>query len=126
MSRKKPAPDPTWAYILGGIGFAGLGAGAVLGVLARAKNDEAKDLCDGNTTNCPAGTVDKANEAQSLSTAGWIVGGAGLASVAAAAVMYFTSETPQTGEARIAPQARTGWTPLLREDRLGVLLQGTF
>jgi hypothetical protein len=120
------APDHTWAYILGGIGFAGLGAGAVLGVLAQSKNDEAKDLCDGNTTNCPAGTADKANEAQRLSTAGWIAGGAGLASVGVAAVMYFTSETPQAGGARIVPRARTGWTPLLREDRLGVLLQGTF
>lgn len=81
-----------------GIGAAGLGVGAVFGILAFDETAKAKQYCDGN--NCPARkeVVDARNLAianGNVSTVGFVVGGAG---IAAGIVLLLTvgssSDTP--------------------------------
>lgn len=70
------------ALVFGGIGVAGVGVGTVFGLLSKSKHDDADQHCDGERCRDQAG-VDLKAEARSkgnLSTAFFIIGGAGLAS----------------------------------------------
>ncbi len=95
--------DHTLAYVLGGVGVVGVAGGVVLGLMASSKNDEALDMCDGQTTNCPPGTIKKSDEAKGYSTAGIIVGGVGVVSLGVAAVLYFSGN-------EAAAEAARSWT----------------
>ncbi len=118
--------DHTLAYILGGVGIVGLAGGAVLGTMAISANAEAKDLCDGRTTNCPPETLDKSDEAKSYSTAGLIVGGVGIVSLGVAAVLYFSgdSSTETAKGWKLPGGSEVSWQ--VTAERTSVMLEGTF
>ena len=102
----------TWVGL--GVGVVGIGVGTVTGVLALGKASDVKSACSG--THCPPGTkstVTSGRTMATVSTIGFVVGGAGLV---AAAVGYFVLSKPSTTTARI--------TPFVTASSLG--LDGTF
>ena len=103
----------TLGLIVGGVGVAGVALGAVTGLMAIGKSNEAKDAGCNNDGACPvAAAVDSADSARTLatvSTIGFIAGGVG---VAAGAVLFFTApakkSAPTTGGIRVVPNAGPG------------------
>ncbi len=86
----------TLGFVLGGVGVAGLGAGAVTGLMVLGKKSTLDASCDARKVCSQAG-VDAAQSGRTLeivSTVGWIVGAVGLGAGA-----YFVL-TSGTGEAR--------------------------
>ena len=67
--------------VTGGIGIALLGAGAVFGLVAKSKNDDAAKLCTGNVCNSPDAIrlTDDAHRAATFSTVGFVAGGTAIA-----------------------------------------------
>lgn len=103
------------AYILGGVGVAGLGVGSFFGIRAIAKNEDAKEFCPrGNVCDDERGETltDDANQAAVISNIAFGVGGAALAG---AIVLYITA--PSRHE---SPGLAAAVTPS------GVWLKGAF
>jgi hypothetical protein len=98
----------TIGIAVGGVGVAGLAVGAITGLMAIGKSNDAKAVCpeDGRCANRDA--VDASDSARTLglvSTIGFIAGGVGLA---AGAALYFTAakgEALKTGRVRVIPSA---------------------
>jgi hypothetical protein len=89
------------AYVLLGVGAAGLALGSVTGLLAMSKEGDLEDLCpqDGR---CPRGEPTETLEsARTLATVSTIGFGVGLASAAVGAVLLFTGSN--SGSARSTP-----------------------
>jgi hypothetical protein len=95
----------TIGFIVGGLGVAGVALGAVTGLMAIGKSNDAKDKC-ANDGACPdARAVDSANSAKTLatvSTIGFIAGGVALG---AGAVLVFTAPSGKKTAVRMIPQA---------------------
>lgn len=125
-SAPAPAPNRTGAYVSWAIGGLALAAGAGFGAVAmKGKNDLATS-CPAN--NCPDAEASKLSDAKTfgnISTAGFIVGGVG---VALGTVLYFTagsSSSASNGSGRNAgtttPAAReTGFAAMQPRAYLGL------
>lgn len=107
-----PRNNRRWlAYGALGVGAVGIGVGAMFGILASSKWNDAKQGCteaNGAFASCPAGADQLRKDAQSratLSTVGFVVGGAALgASVVLYLVTRRESATPRmTRRTRITP-----------------------
>jgi hypothetical protein len=101
-----------WIYGAGGLGAAGLIVGSITGAMVLGKKGTIDDNCAG--TRCNAAGMDAADSAQSLgivSTIGFSVGIAGLAT---AAVLFLT-------EPKAAAASRV-WTPLVADRSGGVVV----
>lgn len=109
-SAAAPASEPlglsrrTWAYVLGGVGVAGIAAGTVFGLSTLSKWSAAQHDCG---SGCPDGSPARieASEASTdalVSTIAFVAAGAALA---AGAYLYLTSRTASqtSGTVRIAP-----------------------
>jgi serine/threonine-protein kinase len=110
---------------LGVVGVVGLGAGTVLGLMAKSKYDDSKEHCRPTDENvCSAQGVDLRDDAMSLgtmSTVGFIVGGVALAG---AGVLWITSgESKETARSRPAT-LRAGLQ--MSPSRGTVVLRGSF
>jgi hypothetical protein len=91
-------PGKTLGWVLGSLGVAGLGLGAVAGVLAmQDKNDN----CVGNV--CSTGTVSGIRSRALLSDIGWVSGGVLLAGGAALIVFTPSRIRESTTRLRVAP-----------------------
>jgi hypothetical protein len=91
------------AYIVGGVGLAGLGAGVAVGFIAKSKY---KDAGCGNDHVCDdAQALKDANAARRLGTIGTVVGGVGLAAVVTGAVLWFTA--PKAHSVEVQPTLST-------------------
>ncbi|HEX8791430.1 MAG TPA: hypothetical protein VF765_10810 [Polyangiaceae bacterium] len=97
-------PRRTWAYVLGGVGVAGIALGTVFGVSTLSKWSAAQRDCG---SGCPDGSParSEASEASTdaiVSTVAFVAAGAALA---AGAYFYFTSRpaSPASGTVRVAP-----------------------
>jgi hypothetical protein len=94
----------TLGLALGGVGGAGLVAGAVLGMVASSKWSSARNDCTPNA--CGAGSTAQGERSDALtlatwSTVGFIAGGVMLATGAA---LFFTAPHPrESGRLRVAP-----------------------
>lgn len=81
----------TTAVVVGAVGLAGIGVGAIFGLGASSKWSDAKSHCAAYPYSCDAQGIDarsSANSKATVSTVAFIVGGAALAS---AAVLWFTA-----------------------------------
>ena len=67
----------TTGFVVGGAGIVGLGLGAVFGLRASGKKDDAN--CDATTSECDPGALADARSAATVSTVGFIAGGVLLA-----------------------------------------------
>ncbi len=108
-------------FALMGVGGAFVIGGSVLGVIAKGRYDDAKDICGGDIDRCdPARTaeaqdkVDSARTAGNLSTIGFVVGGA---AVVAGVVLYVTAPKAST---------RVSIAPAVNGDSAGVVVSGGF
>lgn len=108
-SESSQAHRNPWLIGLGAAGVVGLGAGTVLGVLARSKYDHSKDYCAANDENrCNAHGVELRDDAFTLahaSTAAFIFGGAALG---AAGVLWLTTSGPPPQRGRANPTLNAG------------------
>jgi hypothetical protein len=99
-----PAPSPTTkapppsagsglrtaGIVTGGVGVLGLGASAVLAVVAKNKNDDANALCNGNACSTRQG-VTLAHDAGSFATASTLAFAGGAALAACGVILYFSA-----------------------------------
>jgi hypothetical protein len=99
-------------WVLGGVGVVGLGASAVLGLMAKSKWDDAhaRGACDDSNACTPDGHA-LAQDAQTLGTIATVSGVVGIAALGGAAVLYFAS-APSTPAARRGPAFGARVTPL--------------
>jgi hypothetical protein len=104
------------------VGGAILVGGAVFGVIAKSRNDDAKDICGGDIDSCdPArladaqDKVDAARKAGNLSTIGFIAGGA---AVVTGVVLFVTAPKSTKRHVSIAPT--------VHPDGAGVVISGGF
>lgn len=108
-SSEEPAarsPQRTWAFVLGGVGVAGVAAGAITGLVAISENGTAKAKCpvDGPCADQDALRAnDAARSWATASTATFSVGGALLAT---GVILWATAASP-TG-ARVTPTLGLG------------------
>ena len=96
-------------FVIGGIGIAGLAAGAVTGLIAIGKNNDSKKACPDSGVCTSKDAVDAADSAKTfgtVSTIAFIAGGIGLA---VGATLVLTA--PSTGERAAAAAAATSRAP---------------
>jgi tetratricopeptide (TPR) repeat protein len=114
-------PAPTWVagIVLGGIGVASIGAAATLALLAKAKNDDANSVCQGDACASERGVTD-AHQAGNLAMASTVTLLAGLAAVGTGvALVVFAPRHAATTTARAA-------APALDFTGTGLRLRGSF
>lgn len=99
----------TIGFIVGGVGIAGVAVGAVTGLMAIGKSNDAKADCPQSGPCASRAAVDASESMQTfglVSTIGFIAGGVGLA---AGAALIFTAPkegaTKTTGRVRVVPGA---------------------
>jgi hypothetical protein len=110
----------TVGIVVGALGVAGVGASMVLGVLAKAKNDDANAVCNGATCANENGVM-LANQAGSLASASTVTFVAGLALVGGGITTYLLAPKDPA-----SPMARIRITPEVGLDRAGVSIGGSF
>lgn len=124
-----PPPSPkdgsdgvsTAGWIVGGVGVAGVAAGAVFGLMAIGKKSDVDKGCDANrmcSTPESLGAVESAKSSATLSTIGFIAGGT-LIAAGAALVLWPRDDKPQPGR---RGNARLQLSPA----GTGMVLGGTF
>lgn len=113
-SWKRPA-----GWIVGGVGVAALGAGAVFGVLAITKSSDAKSKCSPSSCTDPA-AVSENQDAKTAATISDVAIGVGVAAVAVGA--FFLLSAPP------APAQSTGLhvVPVVGRERAGAALVTTW
>jgi hypothetical protein len=97
LSRQpREAPDHTLAYVLGGVGAAGMVVATITGAMLLARRSTVREHCDANDRCDDDGlrAADSAKPLVPINTASWIVGVAGLG---AGAYLYL-SAPPASGE----------------------------
>ncbi|MBI5534470.1 MAG: hypothetical protein HY898_17225 [Deltaproteobacteria bacterium] len=116
------APDRTLAWVVGGIGVAGLAVGAVTGILTMSKKSTIDSECpDRQCTPDGRSAVDSAQTTGLISTIGF---GVGIVGLAGGAILYLTAKPP----AQSTPAKGASWTPVITGGNHGGMagLQGTF
>jgi hypothetical protein len=113
----------TWAFVSGGLGIAGIGAGTVFGLLTLSAWSSAKSACGGNASQCTDASSAQSHRSTAesdatISTVGFIAGGVFLA---AGAVLYFTGQ-----EQAASPAASVTAVPSVAPGQAGLSLIGTF
>jgi hypothetical protein len=115
-----PAPAPaktengssqrTIGFVVGGVGIAGVAVGAITGLMAVGKSNDAKAICPNDGSCASHDAVDASDSAKSLgllSTIGFIAGGVGLAA-GAALVLTAPKEDAKAARVRVSPHAGPG------------------
>ena len=105
-----PKKDRTLTYAAFGVGAAGLVVGGITGLLSISKTSGLKDQCPNN--KCPAATYDSqafqndkssAQTMGTISTVGFIVGGAGIAVGVVSLFLGGKASASTTGKAALTP-----------------------
>lgn len=105
-----PPPKPgrrTLAYVLGGVGIAGVATGLVTGAMLMSRKSTVDDHCapDGACDPTGADAADSGKTLVPINTVAWAVGAVGLG---AGAYFFFTSTPSSSAQGGSAPHAR--WT----------------
>jgi len=111
-SGTSPASHKGWMYGAGGLGAAGLLVGSITGVIVLGKKSTIDDNCA--ATRCNAAGKDAADSAQQLGLVSTIGFGVGVAGLATAAVLLLI-------EPKSVPAARS-WAPLVADRGGGVVV----
>jgi hypothetical protein len=114
---------PRWlAYVVGGVGLAGIGTGVAAGVVAMSSNEDSmnRKICPPTEKLCPE--RDAAFTAATISTVGFIAGGVG---VAAGFVLFFVSSGGSSSP-RASALGPVRVAPVLGRSGAGALVTGTF
>lgn len=130
----EPANDGTinlaLALAAGGVGVVGIAVGTAFGVIAMSKNDESFGYClESDPNRCdPEGVTlrDEALTAGNISTAGFVIGGVGLA---AGLVLWLTAPSAPAGDEADQPpkeEVSVGFVPAIAGEGGTVVLQGTW
>ena len=93
-------------WVLVGVGGAALATGVVVVAVGASDISSAESACGKTRMNCQQSVANQGNNGRTLLPIGFVVGGAGLAAVAAGLVWHFTetsSGTPATGSLRVTP-----------------------
>jgi tetratricopeptide (TPR) repeat protein len=105
--------------VVGGVGVASIGASLVLGLVAKAKNDDANTLCDASSCRAERGiTLD--HQASGYATAATVSFVAGAVLVGTGLTMYFVAPRSAVPSARIAIEPHVG------PNGAGFRIQGSF
>jgi hypothetical protein len=97
----------TPAYVIGGIGVAGVALGSVTGILVFGKKSTVKDDCVGSS--CTSAGVSAANSGKTLAIVSDIGFGVGIIGLATSAVLLLTRPKTESSAQAVAPR----WEPLL-------------
>jgi hypothetical protein len=115
------AGQRTTAWVVGGVGVAGLLAGGALGIVSAIDHGAATDHCVdvGSGTVCNASGYAQSRDAEHAATAADIALAAGGTLVVVAAILYFTAPTKR---------AASAWTaaPIVGARSGGVAVEGSF
>jgi hypothetical protein len=101
-----PPRDLTPVYLLGGVGAAALGIGAIFGVRASDKDDESKLLCPSDCRK-PQG-ADKNEAARTSALVANISYGVGAAALLTTAYLFFTAGSSSASRSESASQPASG------------------
>lgn len=104
----------TAAYVVGGVGVAGIVVGSITGALVLGKKSKVNDGCTAGV--CNQSGLDAANSAETLGTVSDIGFGVGIAGLAVSAVLLLTGSDANAEHAH-AP----AWQPLVTSARGGVM-----
>jgi hypothetical protein len=110
-ARPDAAPGSTRriaAIAVGGLGIVGIGAGGFFGLSAQASLSDSKDLCNDHDF-CTARGAELRSSAQSKALAATVIAGAGVATLATAAVLWFTAPKSETLGAFKQPLRERAW-----------------
>jgi hypothetical protein len=116
----------TYALVAAGIGVAGVGVGAVFGLMAQSSWNHSKTECS-SPADCPqrAQAVSDHDSASSSATAATIALIAGGAAIVAGAVLWLTA--PRVDAAGVTTSTGSlGVAPCASPSNAGVVLRGTF
>ncbi len=119
-SASRGRPLRTAAIVVGAAGVLGLGASAVLGILAKGKNDDANAVCKGTECATDQG-VTLARQAGTFATASTVSFVAGLALVGGGITLYLAAPKDTLYS---AAQVKVG--PALGLGQAGLQLNGSF
>ncbi len=105
---RQGSSQATVGWVVGGIGVAGLAAGAVTGLMAMGKSDEAKSKCPDDGKCASRDAVDASESAKTFGLVSTIAFAAGGVALAAGAALVFTAPKEGAVEAgstrlRLAP-----------------------
>jgi hypothetical protein len=109
--RARGSAQRTAALVAGGVGAVGLGVGAVFGLMAKSKNDDARtpERCPTETRCHPDGKLllEDASSAATVSTIAFAAGGAALAAGVVLFVTAPSKRAPAATSLRLLPGAAT-------------------
>jgi hypothetical protein len=109
--------------VVGVVGFGALAAGATFGAMANSANQDARDACGGDVSDC-RGDLARAEElvasARTRGTISTIGFGVGAAAVVAGAVLYVAAP------AKLRPAETTTLVPTAGRSHVGLALAGRF
>ena len=97
----------TVGLVVGGAGIVAMGVGAVFGLNAMSKNNDAEKICPGNQCNSQEG-VDLTEDAKSAATVANILVIGGAAVAATGVVLYFTAPSGNERSVGVVPDGRGG------------------
>jgi hypothetical protein len=107
------------ALASGGAGVLALGASTLLALQAKSMHDEARKVCPAGEPCRDLAATDKSKQAVSRASVATIVGGMGIAALAAGAVLWIVGAPPESSAVvRIAPTAA--------RDSVGMTVTGSF
>ncbi|AKT43543.1 hypothetical protein [Chondromyces crocatus] len=121
---ESPPPDhrgpPALAWILGGVGVAGLGVGATFGLLGLSQKGDLEDTC---APRCSSSDIGAVRSKLIVSDIGF---GVGIVSLGVATILFLTSgsSSEPSADARRPPSLDIAFTPLTGGGFAG--LSGTF
>lgn len=102
-----------WMIVAGGVGLAGVTAGAVTGVITLDKKSTANRNCDDALQLCNQTGADANRSGKAFAVASSVSFGVGIAGLATAAYLWLTEPQP-------APQVAHSSTPVRRERRVSL------
>jgi hypothetical protein len=106
------------ALAAGGAGLLALGGSTVLALQAKSMHDDARKLCPAGAPCRDLAASDRSKQAVSRANLATIVGGVGIAALAAGAVLWIIGAPPESAVVRIAPAAAP--------DSVGMTVIGSF